>query len=138
MATKIGEHELDIEPPDTVIMRYRGRLGIVDFTRSIDYLHQHCSAWPHMLLIVDLSRLEAIPADVRRIVPDVTSWMPMRGTMICGASFTIRTIAVMLLKMINLLRGTDNPSDYFASEVDARVWLEKRRAALRSGEGGQP
>ncbi len=135
MSTKIADHEFEIEPPDTVVMRYRGRLTVPDFTRTITFLYEHCSTWPHMLLLVDLSRLEAIPADVRKIVPDVTGWMPMRGTVICGASFTIRTIAVMLLKMINLVRGTDNPSSYTNTEAEAREWIERRRIALR--EGGQ-
>lgn len=136
MATRIGEHEFEIDPPDVVIMRWRGALTPAEFGRGIEYLRGKCSDWPHMLLLADLSGVTAIPADVRRIVPELTSWMPFRGVVITGASFTIRTVAVMLFKVINLVRGTDNPTHYASSEEDARVWLAQRRRELTEGQGG--
>ena len=133
MATRIGEHEFEVEAPDLVVMRWRGALTLRDFTRGIDYLHSQCGDWRSMLLIADLSGMTAIPAEVRKVVPDQTAWMPMRGTVISGASFTIRTVAVMLLKIINLVRGTDNPTYYARDEHEARVWIEQRRRELADG-----
>lgn len=136
MATRIGEHEFEIDPPDVVIMRWRGALTPTEFSRGIEYLRGKCSDWPHMLLLADLSGVTTIPADVRRIVPELTSWMPFRGVVITGASFTIRTVAVMLFKVINLVRGADNPTHYASSEEDARQWLAQRRRELAEAGGG--
>ncbi len=137
MAMKIGEHEFEIDPPDVVIMRWRGLLAPTEFGRGIEYLRGSCSEWPYMILIADLSGVASIPADVRRIVPELTSWMPFRGVAIVGASFTIRTVAVMLFKVINLVRGTDNPVHFKATEAEARAWIESRRLELAGKAGGE-
>ena len=132
---RIGDHEFGFEPPDLVIMRYRGTLAAPDFTRGMEWLHGHCGDWPHMVLLVDVSELTTIPPDTRKIVPEATSWMPMRGISFYGAGFAVRTVSMMLVKVINLVRGTDNPPHYSNDETAARSWLDERRAELAREEG---
>lgn len=127
---RIGDHEFGFEPPDLVIMRYRGTLSAPDFARGMEWLRTQCSDWPYMLLLVDVRELTTIPADTRKIVPEATSWMPMRGIAFYGAGFAVRTVSMMLVKVINLVRGTDNPPHYSNEEAEARAWIEERRAEL--------
>lgn len=128
-----GPHELQIEDPDLVTLRWRGVIGPTDLLRAFEQLHQHCGAWPHVLVVNDMSQLESIPPETRRVVPEATGWMPMRGVVMYGGSFAVRTLATLLLKVVNLVRGGENPSHFVTTEDDARAWIEQRRVALREG-----
>ncbi len=127
---RIGDHEFGVEPPDLVLMRYRGTLSAPDFVRAMEWLRTQAGDWPHMLVLVDVSELTTIPAETRKVVPDATSWMNMRGISFYGAGFAVRTVSMMLVKVINLVRGTDNPPHYSSDEAEGRLWIEQRRTEL--------
>lgn len=127
----VDRHELIIEEPDVAVMRWHGAMNPQQAIAMFDELKKHCASWPHVILLEDLRELEGLPADVRRVVPEVTRWVPMRGIAIIGAGFALRTVVILLLKMVNLTRGTDNPSEFFADEAAARAWIDGRRAELR-------
>ena len=133
MTLRSGPHEVDIEAPDLVTLRWRGVLGPNDLVRAFEQLREHCSSWPHLLVVNDISKLESIPPDTRRVVPEATGWMPMRGVVMFGGSFAVRTLAMLLLKVVNLLRGGENPSHFVTTEEEARAWIEQRRRQLAGG-----
>lgn len=130
-AFRIGPHEVEIEEPYLVIMRWRGGLSAADVTAAFEYVGRHAVGWQHMLLYEDIAELGAIPAEVRRVVPGLTNALPLRGIAFVGGSFAHRTVVTLLLKVINLARKADNPSEFFADESAARSWLDARRAQLR-------
>lgn len=90
-------------------------------------LREHCFTWPHVLLLQDFRELESIPLETRRRIHEATSWMPLRGTAFFGASFPVRVVATMLMKVANLSRPGKNPFAFFDDETDARSFLYELR-----------
>jgi hypothetical protein len=49
-----------------------------------------------------------------------------------GASFTVRTLANMVLAAIRLLTRMRTQYAFFSSDADARTWIDKERVRLRA------
>jgi hypothetical protein len=83
-----------------------------------------------MLVMVDQSDLGSIPPESRKVAPELSARLPLRGIVVWGGSPVIRAISTLILKMINLLRRGDNPIASVDGEASARQWIEKRRMVL--------
>ena len=131
----VGSHELVVEEPDLVVMRWHGAMSVNDLSTLSRELQKHCARWPYMLLLQNVTDLGGIPAEVRRFAPSGARYSaPLRGVAIVGAGFALRTVATLMLRVVNLTqRNADNPNEFFADETAARTWLASRRAALTEG-----
>ncbi|WP_437828657.1 hypothetical protein [Sorangium sp. So ce1153] len=55
------------------------------------------------------------------------------GARLIGAAFSVRVIAMLAAKGVQLLTSRSYPVEFFDTEREARAWLLAQRDALRAG-----
>jgi hypothetical protein len=111
-------------------MATEGHVEKQDMIEMVDVLEKRIRDWPHVFLLVDQQKQTGISPEARKVIPEIASWVPYRGTAIYGGSFAMRVVSEMLMKMINLVRGMDNPTVFPKLEAEARAFIDKRRKEL--------
>jgi hypothetical protein len=126
----VGKHRVELREPDVGYLEWHGLVTPDEFRELVEEVATRCASWPWMLIMVDQSDLEAIPPESRKVAPELSARLPLRGIVVWGGSPVIRAIAMLIMKMINLLRRGDNPIASVADAASAQVWIEKRRLVL--------
>ena len=107
--------------------------------RLLDDTNASAKGKPYMLGLIDMSRVGTISPEARIIARAEAGHFPLRGTAVFGASFPHRVIAMLANKAASLLKKDHQAIAFFATEAEARAWLEERRkvvlAALDKGRG---
>lgn len=130
---KVGPHSTDFEPPDVIRLSLSGTVQPGEAEELNAWTIRYSTPLPHFFYLIDFSRLDAIPAEVRKEVAHVLRDRPLRGTAIYGASHPARVVAKLLLTAVNLVgkrAARLNPITFHESESEARTWIEFRRQAL--------
>ena len=81
------------------------------------------------MLLADFSQLETIPPDSRRLLGEEGRDVKLKATAIFGASFRVRVLTNLIVTALALFNKTPNPTEFFKSEAEARVWLTKHRGS---------
>ncbi|MBK9264182.1 MAG: hypothetical protein IPM54_30825 [Polyangiaceae bacterium] len=124
------------ESPDLAYWHLLGRVEAADIKRIYEKQLEFCKDKPFILVLIDVSRLENITPEARRIAaegPDPSrEAMPVRGNVVIGASFHFRVLGTLIDKAARLIhRSLDNPLHFTATEAEARAWIEERRRELQ-------
>ena len=127
MVVENGRVELAYEQP-LVIMRMKGTPTGAEVVRSMVDSAKATEHWPFAVTIVDLSeQKESLSSEGRKMVADAPpSKVPSRGTALFGASFAMRTLATLLINVMNITQKNNNPSKFFTTESEARAWALER------------
>lgn len=134
---KVGRHSTDFEPPDVIRLSLSGTVQPGEAEELNAWTIRYSTPLPHFFYLIDFSRLDGIPAEVRKQVAHVLRGRPLRGTAIYGASRPARVVAKLLLTAVNLVGNRTeehNPITFHNSETEARTWIELRRQALGLSE----
>ena len=76
-------------------------------------------------LVIDLSGVALLDSHLCSSIAHLNSIG--RGTAMFGASFAVRTVATLLMNVMNMASGaSDNPNKFFDNEAQARAWLQER------------
>lgn len=120
------------EPPDTMFAQYAGHLQVGDIRRAHAEVKASVQGCPYFLMLIDASRLTSVSGEARRAMAENGETAKrLRGTAIVGASFHFRALGTMVARAVSLLnRHEDNPTRFFATEAEGRVWLAERRRTL--------
>ncbi len=124
-----GRHAYWFEPPDLVCCVIEGDIHVDEMRRMVGYIRARAEGCEHVLLLGDAARLGTIPADARKEFRGAMG-IPYGGVAIYHASFHTRMLAIMILGALRLLNRTRFPFEFFATEAEARRWIEEQRAAL--------
>jgi hypothetical protein len=128
---EVGRHGLEIHPPDTVVLRWRGAVAPHELEAIFSEVEGRCAGWPIIMTLSDLRQLSTMPPATRKLLPSLARELPLRGDVSFGGPLVLAATGALLNKMINLLGGHDNPFAHFDDEAAARAWIAKRREALR-------
>lgn len=89
-----------------------------------------------MFGLIDMSRVGTISPEARLIARAEAGHLPLRGTAVFGASFHHRVIALLANKAATLLKKDHQPIAFFATEAEARAWIDERRRVVLAKEQG--
>lgn len=130
MTEKHKSIELVFEQP-IVIMRFIGKTPTAEMLAAMEAIRTTTHTWKWQVTLCDLSRqTENISPETRKAIADAPANASLgRGTALFGANFATRTIATLLMNVMNLANGAnDNPTKFFDTESAARDWLRERIA----------
>lgn len=123
-----------LEPPDVIFWHLIGRVDASDIRRIYAEQLAFSAGKPYILVILDVTQVESITADGRRAAAEGPSRqsMPVRGSVVVGASFHFRVLSLLVSKAAQLIhRHEDNPLHFVDTLPEARAWIEERRRVLR-------
>lgn len=124
---RIGRHTLRAEPPDTVLAEIVGDVA-PDEIHEIHAELTELSQAGSILFIINIARLGRMPAASRAASARWPHLKRLRAIAIFGAGFEQRVVATLVLKAVGLLSKDFNAAAaFFATEAEARVWLEAPR-----------
>ncbi|WP_437815976.1 STAS/SEC14 domain-containing protein [Sorangium sp. So ce1078] len=86
-----------------------------------------------VLVLTDVSRMKAIPHNVRKLMASGTLEARHDAVAIVGASFSVRVVAMLTARSLSLLGLRSYPVELFATEAEARAWLLARRKVIQGG-----
>jgi hypothetical protein len=135
MDIHIGPHWTSFESPDIIRMQLVGEVSLEE-GKAINARHKELAiGLSYFFYLIDLSRLQSIPAVVRKEAAETLKELPLHGTAIYGASLAARVVAKLLLTAVNLVRPDrkNNPVQFFETEGEARVWIDGRRTLVAGG-----
>ncbi|WP_437531862.1 STAS/SEC14 domain-containing protein [Sorangium sp. So ce726] len=86
-----------------------------------------------VLLLADVRRMGSFLAPARKVTADGVRSARIGAVAIIGPSFSLRVIATLIAKGVQMLTSQPYPQQFFEAEGEARAWLLARRDALRAG-----
>ena len=87
---------------------------------------------PWLFLLVDVTRLTKISSEGRQLAAQGSRDLNLRGVAMVGASASIRVLAGLVSRAVELVSGSgDNPTRFFETEREARAWINARRREVR-------
>jgi hypothetical protein len=126
-----GSHQMRAEEPDLFFIRFRGDLAAAEVAQIIDAIQRRAAERGPLLVLHDISALGDMPVETRKVVAQSDVLDSVAEVVYIGGSF-VQRIAVMLgVSAARLgMRKKRFPSvHFFATDAEARVWLEERRRA---------
>lgn len=129
---KIGRHEVRLEEPDVVFVRFDGD---VTEPESIELLtlSERCSvARDHQFWLVDVSELGHIHPGARRRAGTWPLSDKHWGTVAFGVGFAQRILARLVLGAAMMLRGEVETVVLLSEETEARAWIARERTRRQS------
>lgn len=135
---RIGDSLLRVEPPDLLFVRDRGTVLPEHIAAIVEEARQLASGGPPLWLM-DMSELGEVPAPTRKFIAKSDLLSLVGGAAVIGATFAHRVIVKLVINVGKLARpGAPSPEiRYFASEAEARAWLDEvRRSRVSRGPRG--
>lgn len=121
-----------LEGEDLSVIRVHGALdaSVAEYMQAV---HDEVATKVGYVLELHDARQETIfTADARR---SYFQWNRRRkypgAVAVLGASFTIKTLGMLLIRSVNLVTTVSGDIDFFDSEAKAREWLTQRRTFIK-------
>lgn len=123
----IGPMYARFEAPNILYSRGEGASD-AESVRAFNRLAEELAARHGKLyLIADMSKATSMDAEARKASNEFNSGVsPFIAMVVCGASFTMRTVVSMMLRAGQLL-GRQSNLHFVATEADAREWIAAHR-----------
>jgi hypothetical protein len=129
---KIGQHSISFNEPDTVYLCPNGAVSGPEGTELNRLQVEMAKGCERLFLLIDLSGLEGMDAEVRKESGLTMKTLPLRGIAVFGASFKAKVLAKLIVSAMNLFKSAADraPLELFDTEQEARAWIAKRREEL--------
>jgi hypothetical protein len=124
-----GGSYVRFEPPDVCFFVLVGYLTDDETRRMSAELSEHARRVGHIFVIADARRATGMSPGARRIRAKSTLETNIVASAIFGASFHIRVIATLILKVRSIMKKHAIPVAMLETEAEARAWLEEQRNA---------
>ncbi|MGK4002498.1 STAS/SEC14 domain-containing protein [Sorangium sp. So ce1036] len=124
------------EEPDGILrMELRGDASEDMMREMAAVFRRMAESGREILFLVDLRRVGAIPASVRKVAAEEMRSARVDSAALVGASFSVRVLVTLTTKGVQLVTGKSYPLEFFEAEREARAWLLAQRDALRERRG---
>jgi hypothetical protein len=124
--------ELREEPDGTLFIATDGDVLEDNARALVDAFQRLTDGGREVLLIADARRCGAVTPSARKVYLDGLRSARLDAIAIFGASFSVRVMATLIMKSINLLTKRFPLIMCFETEAEARAWLLAQREALRA------
>jgi hypothetical protein len=122
------------EDPDVTFLAIIGDLSRPEMRRILDETNASAKGKPYIFGLIDMSRVGTISPEARVVARTEAGHFLLRGTAVFGASFHHRVIALLANKAAALLKKDHQPIAFFATEAEARAWIDERRREVLAKE----
>ncbi len=127
-----GVLELREEPDGILYATAHGDLS-EEIVRSVAAASRRIAeSGREVLVLTDVSRIKAIPHDVRKLMASGALEARHDAVAVVGASFALRVAATLTSRSLRLLTSRSYPVEFFATEAEARAWLLAQRDVIRA------
>jgi len=135
----VGAHRYRFEPPDLLHTHAMGRISRDQFAAALDQIEHHARRGP-LFWLVDLTHLDGIEPEARRLLSERDARAFLRGIVLVGGGFHQRVLATLALKAVRLFwrHETHVPFAFLADERAGRAWIEADRRARPAISANQP
>lgn len=126
------------EAPDVAYWHLIGKVEEPDIVRIYAEQLVFSIGKPYLLVLIDVSHMESMTPAARKAAangPDPgKTVMPVRGSVVVGASFHFQVLGVLIAKAAKMInRQVDMDLHFCDTEAQARTWIEKKRRELKTG-----
>ncbi|MRG97092.1 STAS/SEC14 domain-containing protein [Polyangium spumosum] len=122
----IGQHVATIEPPDLLVLTFRGVIRAPDVADYVALRADLLGGQPYLLTLADLRCVEGIEPACRRSIAAIRDERA-QATAFVGGSFRFRVIAELVAKAARAFAKRRLAFRFFAEEAAARAWLAEMR-----------
>ncbi|MDI1443341.1 hypothetical protein [Polyangium sp. 6x1] len=119
---KVGEHDIDVEKPDLVVLRIRGEIDPAAAEAFGAAMKAQSGAGGAFILSLVEGEM-AMGAKGRKAFIEAMRGVPRLANAVVGASFGARVIAQLVLTAARVLARTRFDLVFFDDEPSARAWL---------------
>jgi hypothetical protein len=96
----------------------------------IDEIRRRASVCGPLLVLNDISALRNVPPDVRKLAAHAGVLEIIRAMAVFGGTFAQRIAVTLAVSAARLrIRGARAALRFFATEAEARAWLEEQRSS---------
>ncbi|MDI3286862.1 STAS/SEC14 domain-containing protein [Polyangium sp. 15x6] len=136
---RVGTHWNRFEPPDLLHTRAIGPISRDEFATALDVIEHHAKQGP-IFWLVDLTHLDGIAPEARRLLSERDARAFLRGIVLIGGGFSQRVLATLAIKAVRLFwrHKTHVPFVFLADEREARAWIEAERRAHTGARARAP
>ncbi|MDI1480450.1 hypothetical protein [Polyangium sp. y55x31] len=126
----IGEHTATIEPPDLLILSFRGVIRAPHVEAYAALRAELLADQRYLLTLADLRRVEGVEPACRRSIATIRDERA-QATAFVGGSFRFRVVAELIANAARVFARRKLAFQFFPDEASARAWLAEMRRTLR-------
>jgi hypothetical protein len=117
------------ESSDTYLVTLRGALDEKEVANLLDVATRFAEGKQALFALCDISAATSLSAGARKIASIRSARLPLRAIGIIGGGFHIRVMVSLLTKTMQFIQGKEGQMSvsFFATEVEARSWLNERK-----------
>ncbi|MDI1484255.1 hypothetical protein [Polyangium sp. y55x31] len=131
LRTPTSHPDVWIERPDILHVTMRGTLDVAEAAPLLAAQLAAGGTWPHAIVLCDVSQLEWMSMEARRMFAQTRDIGPRRAIVVIGANATLRTIADLLFRAVHALRPAHPSPTRFVRDLDeARSVVPELRRLL--------
>jgi hypothetical protein len=128
---RVEQHVLRVDPEDVITVSWSGYIAGEHAKEIYTQMRRIARGKEPVFYVVDISRAITTDAEGRRLTADLLDIPGLRGIALVGASFHVRVIAMLTIKLIVAFGKLRNcPIVFFPNLEKAHVWIDERRKAL--------
>jgi hypothetical protein len=117
---------------DLLVLRLQGDYTLEAATYVQGYIEELSNEYGYRLILIDVSVAGTITHEARRyLLANRSKSRHPSVVAVIGGSFTVRTLAHMVLTALRTMTKTNVNMDFFGNEHAARLWIETQRNRLR-------
>jgi hypothetical protein len=130
----IGRHHVEIEEPDIACVVFDGDVQAEHITRMYDIVEAHVRerGLKRMYVLQDFTRIGVLSDSVRQAMARDPRANLLAALGSFGASFHVRVLINLVRRVVQFFNGKAAPVAFFATEGEARAWLEEQRHRLNA------
>lgn len=117
--------EFRAHPPNRAWVKAFGKIEEDDIAALLQQVLDYAEGFPYLLLEINISEMTGATPEARRVSSKLFNQMPPIAFALVGGTFAQRTLAKLVIKAVEVLRGKGRlVSAFFASSEEAVEWLE--------------
>ena len=123
MSSEPGEFRA--HPPNRAWVKAIGKIEEDGISVLLQQVLDFSEGFPYLLLEIDISEMTGASPEARRVSSKLFNQMPPIAFALVGGTFAQRTLAKLVIKAVEVLRGKGRlVSSFFATTEEALEWME--------------
>jgi hypothetical protein len=123
----VGPHRFVREAEDIFGFYFGANVTEKEMLALLEVLFEHTGN-RRFFLMLDLSKVDSVPAPVRRAIGEAAKRLKWRAVAMYGASVQLRLLSTLINNALAILSKAPFPQKFFESREAALAWCEELRA----------
>lgn len=120
-----GKHSIFFESSELCVITYDGPLVVAEVPKIHDELKRWAQGRPRFFILVNLSSTGNIEPAARKVAAETLDMPNITAVLSYGQSWPVRVAATLTAALIRAIGKVKCPFHFFATEKEARAWLER-------------